>query len=89
MSAMSALCIESIVAIINKLCSQVLMWDLKQQQGARGASGDGAAPGPDGLYAPLRAGESAVNSICFLADTGSQCLAAGLESGYLSLFALS
>ena len=77
------------VALIAKLCLQVLVWDLKQQQGARGASGDGAAPGPDGLYSPLCAGESAVNSICFLADTGSQYLAAGLESGYLSLFAVS
>ena len=65
------------------------MWDLKQQQGVRGASGDGAAPGPDGLYEHLGVGESAVNSICFSADTGSQYLAAGLESGHLSLFAVS
>ena len=82
-------CISTAELHTGKLCLQVLMWDLKQQQGARGASGDGAAPGPDGLYAPLRAGDSAVNSICYLPDTGSQFLAAGLESGHLSLFAVS
>lgn len=65
------------------------MWDLKQQQGARGASGDGAAPGPEGLHAPLRAGDSAVNSICLLPDIDGRCLAAGLESGHLSLFTVS
>ena len=85
----AAILIGNMRAQIGALCVQVLMWDLKQQQGARGASGDGAAPGPDGLYAPLRAGESAVNSVCLLSDNDGQCLAAGLESGHLSLFAVS
>ena len=66
---------------------QVLVWDLKQQQGARASSGEGAAPGPDGLYAPLCAGTSAVNSVCLSTDT--QCAVVGLESGHLSLFAIS
>ena len=63
---------------------QVLMWDLKQQQGARGAWGDGVPPGPDGLYVPLTVGDSSVNSLCFCGDI----LSAGLESGQLCLFAI-
>ncbi|CAK0760340.1 hypothetical protein CVIRNUC_002763 [Coccomyxa viridis] len=75
------------VALLGREDGQVLVWDLKQQQGARASSGDGAAPGPDGLYAPLYAGTSAVNSVCL--STDSQRVVVGLESGHLSLFAVS
>ena len=58
---------------------QVCVWDLRQTQGARVASGAWVPPGPDGLYAPLQASGAAVNA---LAACGGQ-LVTGHEDGCL------
>jgi hypothetical protein len=89
-AALRSCCGDGRLAVAGAEGGVVQLWDLSQMGGGGEPAGF-AAPGPDGLYPPLRCPEAAaVNGVAAAAfgagDDARAYLCAALESGHLSVF---